>query len=283
MFGLDDLPFLFGAATGIVLVMAFLCWYEPRMIFYPHIPTRQLEQTPDKVGLKYESVDLRTTDGVSLHGWFLPCRAESEATGFTLLYFHGNAGNISHGLSKCRTFVELGLDVLAIDYRGYGQSEGRPSEKGTYSDASAAYDYLTQQRHTPSEKIVVYGESLGSGVAVDLAARVPVRAVVLEAPFTSIADVAQRIFWFLPVHPFVRNRYDSIRKISCINAPLLLLHSRNDEFFRIRHSLRLLKAATEPKHLVELRGKHAVAFSESLDICRPALQNFLTQPKAVVR
>jgi hypothetical protein len=124
---------------------------------------------------------------------------------------------------------------------------------------------------------VVYGESLGTGVAVDLASRLPVGGVILEAPFTSIADVAQRLFWFLPVRPLVRNRYDSLRKIGHINAPLLLLHSRNDEYFRIRHSQRLLHAATGPKQLVELQGKHAEAFFESIDLCRSEIQNFLAR------
>ena len=259
---------------GIALVLLFLRWYEPRMVFYPHIPTRELEHAPDEIGLSYENVELRTSDGLRIHGWFIPCPSDSP-TGLTLLFLHGNAGNISHRLSKCQTFSDLGLDVFLIDYRGYGQSEGRPDERGTYHDADAAYEYLVQQRSVAPDRIVVYGESLGTGVAVDLASRMPVGGVILEAAFTSVADVAQRLFWFLPVRPFVRNRYESLRKISRINAPLLLLHSREDEMFRISHAQRLLNAADGPKQLVELRGKHAEAFCDSVDTCSTEIRSFL--------
>ncbi len=246
------------------------------MIYYPHVPGRSLEQTPADIGLCYEDLRLQTSDGLSLHAWFLH---SPKPTRLTLLFFHGNAGNISHRLSKCCTFLDLGLDVLLVDYRGYGQSEGRPDEAGTYLDATAAYDYLTQQRSISPEKIVIYGESLGTGIAADLAPRVPIGGVILEASFTSIADVAQRMFWFLPVRRLVRNHYDSLSKVKHIQSPLLLLHSRDDEIFNIRHSQRLLGAAAEPKRLVELRGKHADAFYESIDICRSAIQEFLTPLK----
>lgn len=276
-----DLPLLIQTLGAILLVLLFLRWYEPRMMYYPHVPTRDLEQTPDEVGLNYEDVELRTQDGLKIRGWFLPV-SKSKTGARTLLFLHGNAGNISHRLEKCRTFIDLGIDVLVIDYRGYGQSEGKPDEVGTYRDADAAYEYLTTTRKIKPESIVLFGESLGSGVAVDLASRMLTGGVILEAPYTSIADVAQRIFWFLPVRPFIRNRYESLRKIGRIKAPLLLLHSRDDEFFRLRHSQRLLAAAAEPKHLVELRGKHADAFFESLETCRTEIKNFLMRIEQTV-
>jgi fermentation-respiration switch protein FrsA (DUF1100 family) len=244
------------------------------MLYYPNVPTRDLERTPNAGGLAYEEVHLTTPDGVRIHGWFLPA-PPATAKDLTLLFFHGNAGNISHRIEKCQVFLDLGFDVLIIDYRGYGQSEGRPDEPGTYQDAQAAHDYLTRERGQHPERIVLYSESLGTGVAVDLAARAPVGGIVLEAPFTSIPDVAQRIFWFLPVHPLVRNRYDSLRKIGGVRAPLLILHRRDDEYLKLRHARRLLDAARSAKRLVELHGQHADAFFASEELCRDALRAFI--------
>ena len=282
----DDLFLLLRTLALLALLLAFLRWYEPRMVFYPNYPTRRIERTPEEVGLAYEEVELATEDGTRITGWFLAagCRIEQPPPPYSLLFFHGNAGNVSHCLDKCRVFLDLGLDVLLIDYRGYGRSDGRPSENGTYQDARAAYDYLTGPCGVDACRVLLYGESLGTGIAVDLATRVPVGGVVLEAAFTSLADVGQRIFWFLPVRRLIRNRYDSLRKIANVNAPLLLLHSRDDEYFSIRHARRLLGAARTPARLVELRGKHASAFHDSEAVCREALQQFIAGlPDASVR
>ena len=273
----DDLLLLLRTLVLLALVFAFLRWYEPRMIFYPNVPTRRIERTPEEMGLAYEDIELAAADGTRITGWFLPAgRAlEQPPPPHTLLFLHGNAGNVSHCLDKCRVFCDLGLAVLLIDYRGYGQSEGRPDENGTYQDARAAYDYLTHTRGVDGRGVLLYGESLGTGIAVDLASRVPVGGVVLEAAFTSLADVGQRIFWFLPVRGLIRNRYDSLRKVGKVEAPLLLLHSRDDEYFSIRHARRLVAAARTPARLVELRGKHASAFHDSEDACRAALRQFI--------
>jgi uncharacterized protein len=276
--------------AAYVLLCVFLRWREPSMIYFPD---RQLESTPDAYGLSYEDVFLTTTDGVRIHGWFLPAPRDLPSSPFTLLFLHGNAGNISHRLDKLAVFHELGASVLIIDYRGYGRSEGKPSEEGTYRDAQAAYEYLTgktqlreaalPQRgssppgapHLEPRSIVVYGESIGSAVAVDLASKFAVGGVVLEEPFTSIGDVGQEKFPFLPIRLLARTKYDSLSKIGRINAPLLMFHSRDDEYFSIRHAERLLAAAREPKRFVELHGSHNDAFSVSADTCRAALKEFL--------
>jgi fermentation-respiration switch protein FrsA (DUF1100 family) len=164
--------------------------------------------------------------------------------------------------------------VLIIDYRGYGRSEGKPNEDGTYRDARAAYEYLTQTRNREPRTLVVYGESLGSAVAADLASKVEVGGLVLEEAFTSVADVGQRMFSFLPVRWLVRNKYDTLGKMPRIRAPLLILHSRDDEFFDMRHAQRLLAAANEPKQLVELHGSHNDAFLVSAPIYRASLHKF---------
>jgi uncharacterized protein len=272
IFTLDDLFLTLWTVGGIAGVFAFLRWYEPRMIYYPHYPTRRLERTPNALGLTYEDVPLTAADGTRLSAWFLP----NDGVEYVILLLHGNAGNISHRLEKARVFLDLGVSVLLLDYRGYGESEGKPDEPGTYQDARAAYRYLTATRGIPAERVLVYGESLGTGVAVELAATATVGGVVLEAGYTSLADVGQRIFWFLPgVRWLVKNRYDSRRKIGRLNAPLLLLHSRQDEVFPFRHAARLYAAAPEPKRLVELKGRHADGFFTSEAVCRDALRRFL--------
>jgi fermentation-respiration switch protein FrsA (DUF1100 family) len=277
-FTADDFWLLLRTLGGIALVLLFLRWYEPRMIYYPNHPTRHIEQTPDNYNLAFDHVTLTTLDGIPLKGWFLPT---SDDKSQTILFFHGNAGNISHCLPKCRVLRELGFAVFVLDYRGYGESEGCPSESGTYRDADATYAYLTEKRGIGPQNIVLYGESLGSGIAVDLATRAPVGGVILEAAYTSLADVGQRIFWFLPgiIRLLVRNRYDSLAKIPRISAPLLMLHSSDDEIFRYkRHALRLFAAAREPKQLVCLQGTHADAFFVSKALCREAIAGFIARP-----
>jgi len=195
----------------------------------------------------------------------------------TVLLLHGNAGNISHRLEKIAILRDAGADVCIIDYRGYGRSAGTPTEAGTYRDARAAYDCLAKTMNRAPRNIVVYGESLGSAVAVELATRVPVGGVVIEEAFTSVPEVGQKLFPMLPVHWLVRNRYDTIHKIDRLNAPLLIFHSRQDELFPYQYAERLLAAAKVPKQLVELHGGHNDAFWESRVIYRQALWQFFTQ------
>ena len=261
----------------------WIMWKEPDFLYHPN---REIEQMPDQLGLKYEDVTLTASDGVRINGWFLPAEVSTKAgvdanalpspTKPTVLFFHGNAGNISDRLEKTGIFRDLGADTFIIDYRGYGRSEGQPSEEGTYRDAQAAYEYLTQTRKLAPRSIVVYGESLGSAIAADLTSKVEVRGLVMEEGFTSTADVGQEIFPFFPVHWLARNRYDTISKLTRIHIPLLIFHSREDEVIPFRHSQRLLAAANDPKQFVELHGGHNDAFAVSAPTYRAALKNFFT-------
>ena len=269
-------------AAGIVAIILWLRWSEPRMLYYP---VHEIDSTPDTHGLNYEDVTLTTSDGIHINGWFLPAPQPaitshvSSVTGhgspITVLFFHGNAGNISHRLEKLEILRDLGVDTFIIDYRGYGRSQGNPNEDGTYRDARAAYEYLTQARNREPRLLVVYGESLGSAVAAEVASKVEVGGLILEEAFTSVADVGQKMFPFLPVRWIVRNKYDTLSKMPHIHAPLLILHSRDDEFFDMRHAQRLLAAANEPKQLIELRGGHNDAFLVSAEAYRHGLQVFL--------
>jgi fermentation-respiration switch protein FrsA (DUF1100 family) len=245
-----------------------IVWREPAMIYYP-VREHTLPAPP-----RAQDVWLTTADGVRIHAWFVP--AETNAK-LTVLFCHGNAGNIADRLDKLEILNGLGVDVLIFDYRGYGRSEGRPNEHGTYRDAQAAYEHLTKTMNREPRSVIAYGESLGAAIAVDLAAKAPLGGVILEEPFTSVVDVGRGMFPFLPVRWLVRNKYDTLSKIGRVHAPLLILHSRDDEYFPMRHAERLLTAAAEPKRLVELRGGHNDAFLVSAETYRSALRDFFNR------
>jgi uncharacterized protein len=256
--------------VGFALVVV---WREPSLIYFP---SRQLDRTPADDGLRFEDVWLDTADGVRINGWFIPAAAP-RTTPFTVLFFHGNAGNMADRFEKQQILRSLGVDFFTVDYRGFGRSDGSPNEQGTYRDAQAAYDYLVQVQKRDPKTILVYGESLGSAIAVELASKKPVGGVILEEAFTSAGDVGQKMFPFLPVRWMVRNKYDTLSKIAGIHAPLLILHSREDEMFPLTHAERLLAAANEPKQLVELRGGHNDAFLVSGEAYRASVKDFLSR------
>lgn len=250
--------FLILLAFGAYLALALLAFlFQGHLVYFPNAPSRALEATPESAGLAYESVDFSTDDGVRLHGWFLPGPAAARAT---LLFCHGNAGNISHRLDSLKIFHDLGLSVLIFDYRGYGESDGRPSEAGTYRDAEAAWRYLTDQRGIAPENIVIFGRSLGAAVAAHLAAAHKPKALILESGFTSAPDLAAEIYWFLPVRWLLRLRYDAAAYLKQVRAPVLIVHSRDDEIIPFRHGRALFAAANEPKELLQIRGDHNQGF-----------------------
>jgi len=258
-------------ATGYGALALYLFIMQPRLLYYPDMPGRELEATPAAVGLAYEDVALQTRDGVRLHAWFIP----AENPRATVLFCHGNAGNISHRLDSIHLLHSLGLQVLIFDYRGYGQSEGKPSEAGTYRDADAAWHYLLEVRGLSAEEIVIFGRSLGAAVAADLASRTHPAAVILEAAFTSVPDMAAGIYPWLPVRLLSRYRYDNLDKLARIDRPLLVVHSRQDEVIPFAHGERLFAAAHEPKFFLEINGGHNDAFQRSRKAYTHALQSFL--------
>ena len=220
---------------------------EGRFIFFP---AKDLEGTPADLALDYQDAFFATSDGLRLHGWFVP---GPKAT--TLLWLHGNAGNISHRLENIEMIHHrLGVSVFIFDYRGYGQSQGNPSEQGTYQDAQAALAYLRSKPEVIDDSVVLFGRSLGGGVAVDLATKEQVQGVILESAFTSIPSMAKRAYPLLPVGPFLRTRYDSLAKIGKISAPLLMIHSRDDEIVPYQEGMMLYEAASQPKRLYSISG-----------------------------
>ena len=246
-------------AIGYAVIVALLAVFQSHLVYFPGTG-RELTATPQAVGLAYESVDVRTEDGETLHGWWVPAPGGDKAARGAVLFFHGNAGNISHRLDYLRMFNALGYSTLALDYRGYGRSSGSPSEEGTYRDALAGWRWVTQTRGTKPQDIVVAGESLGGGVASWLAARHPPRALLLLSTFTSVPDLAAKIYPLLPVRLISRFSYDTLANLSEIKAPVFIAHSPDDEIVPFAHGQALFAAAGEPKQFLELRGGHNEGF-----------------------
>lgn len=251
-----------------VLLSALLYFMQPRFIYYP---STALAGKPSDIGLEYQDLELRTADGVRLHGWLVP----HPQSRLMLLFLHGNAGNISHRLDFIRVFHDMGLAVLMLDYRGYGRSEGRPTEEGTYQDALAAWSALTQDRGTAPRDIVVYGQSLGGGVATWLAERITPGAVILESAFTSVTDMARHYYPYLPVGLLTRIRYPNIERVPRIHSPILFIHSRTDEIVPYEFGATLFAAANEPKSFLEIRGGHNDGFYVSMDAYTRGIAKFL--------
>lgn len=261
-----------GAAVYVGLAL-YLYVFQARYIYFPDLPSRQVEATPADIGLAFQALTLSTADGEALTGWFIPA---SAARG-TLLYLHGNGGNIGHRLDQIEVFHRLGLNVLIIDYRGYGASSGKPSEEGTYQDALAAWNYLTQEKRLAPERVVVFGESLGGSVAAWLAARHTPAGLVIYASFTSVPEMAQALYPMFPASRLARYRYDTRAALRGVNCPVLILHSPEDEIIPFSHGQALLAAAREPKRLVELRGGHNDALQVGREVYTREIGAFLQQ------
>lgn len=252
----------------LLVINGVMYLQQPRITFYPYAGH---EGNPSRWGLVHEDVALNTEDGVRLHGWYLPHPTASK----TLLFFHGNGGNISHRRDSLLVWHRLGLNVLIIDYRGYGHSEGEPSEQGLYRDAVAAWDYLTSTRGLKPEQIIVFGRSLGGAVATDLAARVQPAALILESTFSSARDMSKVLFPRLSYLLVLRYRFNSSKKIGRIKSPLLMLHSAQDEIIPYHLGRKLYAAAPQPKAFVELRGGHNDGFLLSQPYYEESLAAFL--------
>ena len=257
-------------ATSYVSLTFLLYLFQNRLIF---LPTSTVVATPNALGLAYEPVQLITADNVQITGWFVP----ADEAQFTLLFFHGNAGNISHRLDTVDLYHRLGFNLLIIDYRGYGQSEGRPTEHGTYLDAQAAWHYLTEDRQLAPEQIIIVGRSLGGGVATWLALHQPAGALVLESTFTSIPDMAARQFPFLPVRSLARIQYDTLGRLPNVSIPILVVHSPNDEVIPYSHGQQIFAAAPDPKQFLEIRGGHNDGFIISQEIYGSTFKAFVEE------
>jgi len=253
------------------VLIAYVCLFHARLIYFPNFPGGALTATPADIGLDFEEVRITTADRIELHGWYVGAGAGAP----TVLFCHGNAGNISHRLDWLEFFRDMGLAVFLFDYRGCGQCSGTPDEQGTYLDAQAAWGYLTDKgRHSPSS-IVIVGESLGGPIAANLATHVSPGALVLVSTFTSVPDLARNFYWRLPVRLLARYHYPTAEYVARVHAPTLLIHSRTDEIVPFSHAEAIFRSANEPRQLLEIRGDHNSALLMSRQQIREGVQRLL--------
>lgn len=249
------LKFILALVIAYALLVTLVYLMQGRMLYLPGMPGRELDMTPADAGMDYQDISFEAADRVALHGWFVP-----GATERVVLFFHGNAGNISHRLDSIRQFHDLGLSVFIIDYRGYGQSAGRTTESGIYRDADAAWRYLTETRGIRGSDIVVFGRSLGGSVASRLAATERPLGLIVESSFTSVPDVAEELYPWLPARWLSRLRHATRDHIKDVECPVLVIHSRDDEIIPFHHGQAIFDAASNPRTLLKLRGSHNDAF-----------------------
>jgi fermentation-respiration switch protein FrsA (DUF1100 family) len=243
-----------GAVLAYLGVLAMLLLLENWLVFRPTPASERWHEPPDD---RVQDVALRSADGTTLHAWWCPTEGWEPDQG-AVLYFHGTGGNVSSHSSRIRRWQQgpLRQAVLIVDYPGYGRSEGRPSEAGCYAAADAAYDWLTGERQVPSGRVLIYGESLGGGVAVELASRRDHRALVLVATFTSMPDMAAHLFPWLPGRWLVRNKFDNLGRIGKCRRPVFIAHGTADETVPFAQGQRLFAAANEPKQFLTMEGHH---------------------------
>jgi fermentation-respiration switch protein FrsA (DUF1100 family) len=254
---------------GGLILLLFL--FQGQLVHVPNLPSRELTATPADIGLDYQSIYFTTEDDIKLHGWFLPAQQPRK----TLLFFHGNAGNISHRLTSLAIFNSLKLNVFIFDYRGYGRSTGKPSEQGLYRDAQAALDYLQKSRGLSLKEMVFFGRSLGGAVATWLAVQHPPHALIIESSFTSIPDLAAELYPFIPVRWLARLRYDTQSHLKALCSPLLIIHSSNDEIVPFAHGQSLFRTAQGAKQFLEIDGDHNSGYLTSGQKYVETLKGFL--------
>lgn len=265
-------------AGSYALLVVLVYLMQGRMLYLPDMPDRELTATPADIGLVWEDVWTETADGVRIHGWFVPGRTDK-----VLLFFHGNAGNISHRLASIRQFHELGLAVHIIDYRGYGRSGGRITEQGSYRDADAAWRHLTGERGYAPDDVVVFGRSLGASVAARLASQQRPHALIVESSFTSVPDIAQELYPWLPARWLTRLRHSTRDFVAQVESPVLVIHSRDDEIIPYHHGQAIFEAASEPKTLLTIGGTHNDGFIRDEDVYLQGIRGFLDDAASGLR
>lgn len=268
----------FGLAAAVVLgysgASAYLKLNETSLVYHP---AERVVGDPDaRWNLQHRSVTYSSGDGTRLNAWIVPAD-NARASGYWMLICHGNYGNIGYG-ERPEFYAyarDIGLNLLAFDYRGFGASDGTPEERGLYDDALASWNYLVDSLRVPANRIIVFGHSLGSGVATELATRVPAAALVVEGGYTSVPDRGAELYPWMPVRLIASQRFASIQKVGRLTMPKLYLHSPSDEIIPFAHGERVYEAAAEPKTFVSVRGGHMIAFREDRETYFGAIRSLV--------
>lgn len=254
------------AAVTYLGVIAAYMLFENSLVFHPASPAAWYTKPAGVLDVQFAS-----DAGDTIHAWWFPGQPGRSA----VLYSHGNAGNLSYRGVACQEWVrETGCSVLIYDYPGYGRSTGRPSEAGCYSAGRAALAWLLHEQRLSPERVILFGKSLGGGVAVELARGQPYRALVLARSFTSLPDIGAELFPWLPVRWMVRSQFDNLAKLRECRGPVFIHHGRSDTLIPPIHSERLFAAALEPKELVFDDGGHESAFTSEFWV---RLRDFLSR------
>jgi hypothetical protein len=261
------------AALFAALILGALYVFQGKLVYFP---VRSMAGDPSDIGLEYEDVRIDSGDA-KLHGWFVPAGGSRAC----VLFFHGNAGNVSHRLDTVELIHGLGLSLMIFDYRGYGKSTGSPGEEGTYRDAEAAWRRLTGESGFEPSEIVLWGRSLGGAIAVKLASEVRPAALILESTFTSVPDMGRRLYPFLPVGLLARIRYPAKEYVRRVECPVLVIHSPEDEIVPFSMGRELYESAPESGEFLEIRGSHNLGFLESGSHYRDGVASFLSETVGV--
>lgn len=272
---------LISLATLLATIIGLTMIFEEKLIFFPSkYPDGMTDSVyraadEDHLPVAVQNVWLTGQDGTRIHSWYLAPREQRPGKDHpVVVWFHGNAGNIAGWYPEFKAVVDLGADVLAVEYRGYGRSAGTPDETGVYQDAMAAWKYLTEEREIPSSRIIIYGFSLGGGVAVELAHRVEPAGLIVQSSFTSVPDMAAALMKFVPRF-LVRTQMDSFSKIRSVTCPKLFIHSPQDDLVPYRLGKRLFEHAEEPKDLYEVSGAdHNATFTAGGEALQARLKRF---------
>jgi uncharacterized protein len=260
----------------LALVVAF---YGSVIVYYRHVepsivftPSRTDETLAQEFVASAREISVQSGDGTSLDGWILPA---DRPTRLWIYFLHGAGGNAKTCQLWWSTIHAAGANLFVLDYRGFGKSGGTPNEQGIYDDARAGYDYLRTKLRVSPDDIILYGQSLGSAVAIELASRVAVAGLIVEGAMISIPARGQELYPFLPVSLIARNRFDSLERIRSVLCPKLFLHALDDHVIPVRHGRTLFENALPPKDFVELRGDHGNAVEVDEQKARATIRLFL--------
>jgi fermentation-respiration switch protein FrsA (DUF1100 family) len=268
---------IFLGTSSVIIVAAVIYLFSAvyRFItqsYFVYRPDREIIKDPFSIRLYFEEIMFKASDGTGLSGWFVPVKNHKGV----ILVLHGKSGNISTRLTFLYYFSrKLGLSTFIIDYRGYGKSEGRPGEEGTYLDAEAAWKYLTEIRKIKPGDIIIFGRSLGGPIAARLAGKVKARALILESTFTTIKDIVTQMYPYLPVKRFFKFEYPTIDYLEKVQSPVLIIHSSEDDYIPFSHAMKLYSAANKPKQFLKIKGSHSNNYLKSEDIYIEGIKSFL--------